>query len=59
MIFGSNQLSILNKELNLKFWINSLICRQIETWKYDNIKKIIILIVLNCEKDEQVLYFGK
>ena len=39
MIFGSNQLSILNKELNLKFWINSLICRQIETWKYDNIKK--------------------
>ena len=39
MIFGKNQLKILSYELKIKFWLNSIISRQIETWKYDNLRK--------------------
>ncbi len=35
MIFGDNQLKKLRLELKIKFWIRSIIARQIEIWKYD------------------------
>ena len=35
MIFGVNQLKKLKLELDLKFWTNFLIAKQIEIWKYN------------------------
>lgn len=35
MIFGKKQLNKLKLELKLKFWLNFLIARQIEIWKYE------------------------
>ena len=35
MIFGENQLNLLKFELNLKFWTNHIITKQIEVWKFD------------------------
>ena len=40
MIFGKNQLKLLKTELKFKFWIRSLICKQIEIWKFDKEKNI-------------------
>ena len=39
MVFGDKQLKFLKLELDLKFWINSIIARQIEIWKFDIVKK--------------------
>jgi len=39
MIFGHKQLRFLKIELDLKFWLKSIIAKQIEIWKFDNIKK--------------------
>jgi hypothetical protein len=38
MIFGKNQLKLLKIELKYKFWLRSLVCRQIEIWKFDKEK---------------------
>ena len=38
MIFGKNQLKLLKTELKYKFWVRSLICKQIEIWKFDKEK---------------------
>tara|TARA_B100001559_G_C16021988_1_gene403940 strand:- start:40 stop:546 length:507 start_codon:yes stop_codon:yes gene_type:complete len=35
MIFGENQFNLLKFELNLKFWTNNIISKQIEIWKFD------------------------
>ena len=35
MIFGKNQFKLLNFELNIKFWSNNIIAKQIEVWKFD------------------------
>lgn len=39
MVFGENQLKMMKLELDIKFWIRSIIAQQIEIWKYDNNKK--------------------
>lgn len=35
MIFGENQFKLLKFELDLKFWTNNIISKQIEIWKFD------------------------
>ena len=35
MIFGKNQLKLLNFELNIKFWTSNIISKQIEIWKFN------------------------
>ena len=39
MLFAKNQLYILNLELSLRFWLDSLTTRQIELWKYNILNK--------------------
>lgn len=41
MVFGNKQLRLLKIELDLKFWIKSIIAKQIEIWKFDKITKEI------------------
>ena len=39
MIFGKNQFNLLKLELDLKFWNNNIISKQIEIWKFDKTNK--------------------
>lgn len=39
MIFGKGQFNLLKLELNLKFWNNNIISKQIEIWKFDKNNK--------------------
>ena len=39
MVFGDKQLKFMKYELDLKFWIKSIIAQQIEIWKFDKTKK--------------------
>ncbi len=39
MIFGKNQFNLLKLELDLKFWSNNIISKQIEIWKFDKTNK--------------------